>query len=113
MSMDPRQDRATDTGRSAAANDAQAVTNQFVLEAALLASSLAGISMRDEKHKIVQQVETAFASYAQLLRRRESLRLSAEDEAVLQQILQQIRSRLNYLKVWRLQHAQRGNEGGV
>ena len=103
--MDPRLDQATDSGRNGAVTDPRAAANQFVLEAALLASSLAAISMRHEKCRIAQEVETGFQSYAELLRRKQSLRLSAEDEVALNHILQQIRSRLNYLKVWRLRPA--------
>ena len=103
--MDPRLDKAVDSGRDGAVTDPRAAANQFVIEAALLASSLAAISMRHEKCRIAQEVETGFRSYAELLRRKHSLRLTAEDDLALNYILQQIRTRLNYLKVWRLRPA--------
>ena len=105
MSMNPKLDQATDSGRNGAVTDPRAAANQFVLEAALLASSLAAISMRHEKCRIAQEVEAGFQSYAELLRRKHSLRLIPEDEVALNHILQQIRTRLNYLKVWRLRPA--------
>lgn len=105
MFMDPRLDQATDSGRDGAVTDPRAAANQFVLQAALLASSLAAISMRHEKCRIAQEVETGFQRYAELLRRKESLRLAAEDQVAINHILQQIRTRLNYLKVWRLRPA--------
>lgn len=102
MFMNSKEDRATGVGRDGAVEENRTATNQFVLEAALLATSLEAISMRSAKSRIAEEVESGFQSYAELLRRRESLRLTSEDERALQQIMQQIRTRLNYLKVWRL-----------
>jgi|SRR5579859_1225028 len=82
--------------------NATAAANQFVLEAAFLATSLDAISMREKKGRIAEEVETAFESYEKLLRRRASLRLTGEDDAAVRQILQRIRRRLNYLRAWRM-----------
>ena len=113
--MEPRQDKASGLEPATAPRDSHTETNRFVLEAALLASSLAGISMRDEKRRIAQDVESGFQSYAELLRRKESLRLTSEDDRAIEDILQQIRTRLNYLKVWRIPtgEAQSSREAGA
>lgn len=103
--MDPRLDKARESGSAEAVAETRTATNQFVIDAALLASSLAAISMRNEKCRIAEEVETGFRSYADLLHRKQALRLTDEDDVALNYILQQIRRRLNYLKVWRLRPA--------
>lgn len=72
--------------------------DHFMLDTLRLAYALDAVTARDWQDSIVQAVRQGNHRFAELLLRRTSVRLSAEDEALMDWVLDTIRARLKFLQ---------------
>lgn len=74
--------------------------NQFVIELCRLAQELNEFSWRDRPEVLLAAVERGQATYSDLLERQSSLELSPKDAKMVQTMMDNVKSRLRFLRRW-------------